>query len=200
MAIVTRRITYAWRNFSEKYTVNCQECGRPLTRSVSSGCNELADAEYIRALQNRLQKQADEASKNPITCNACLKGKIRPIDSFIPVPEEEIEEITHLCAALAEARNNVSAFARQLHEQYKDRIAFYKDKEWKIDDISLGYEGQVTAYCYRINKRQPWLLTDERESIVLSDLRLSDEMFKDRKAACSWVTRSYDETAQDLEK
>jgi PHP family Zn ribbon phosphoesterase len=74
---VTQHISYGWRNYFKQYWINCTRCGKTMTRTVSDGCNEMADMEYREGIVQKLEAEAKRrAETEQEVCEKCLKAKL----------------------------------------------------------------------------------------------------------------------------
>jgi len=186
MAQITRTIRYAWRNFTESYTVNCQGCGKPLTRTVSGGCNELADRDYIEKLRERLKVQAQEESGKPVTCNSCLAGRIHAVQGCEPLDPSLLDQAEEVLERVRAARTEARALEAHLNETYKKRVFTRRGEEWAVCYFSVGDNWRdvpIVVHADRINKRQPWMVTNHSDALDIRECAFSEQTLNDRIAA-----------------
>lgn len=183
MASVTRTIRYAWRTFTENYSVNCTDCGKLLTRSVSSGCNELADRDYVDKLRERLKAQAQEESGKPVTCSTCLAGRIHQVQGFTPLDPSLLDHAEELNARVRATRSEARALETHLNETYKNRVFTRRGEEWAACYFSVGDNWRdvpIVVHADRINKRQPWLVTNHSDTLDIRECAFSEQTLNDR--------------------
>lgn len=175
---VTQRINYGWHNFSEKYRIRCDTCGKSMTRTVSDGCNNLADQEHRTELIRKLRVQAAEREKSETdTCVACLKAKLKvPFTELEPMPATVCDEI----AIAAQAYETGLATLRR---RFQGRVARWEEAEWVIDYISYDDRDGITLQLKRVNKSKPWLETEARAYVSAEKLAITTENFADRGRA-----------------
>jgi hypothetical protein len=172
----TLTVTFGWRDYSQKYHIKCEVCDKTMTRTVSSGCNDMADAEYRRDLIGKLRAEAEHRQATETeTCAACLKKKmVRPEPVTFKIP-------SHLCDNVNGLYNAYRAAVETLAKPYIGKVVRFKGAEWVLSSID-DWNG-LTCYLQRINKVRPWQTTDAREHCKPHELDVTAEIFEDREKA-----------------
>jgi len=172
----TRTIDYGWQDFSERYTVKCRECQKELTRTLTTGCNRQADREYIKNLRDKLEIDAEKESGKLITCDPCLKKRLDKRSTGVPINSDEIQALEKLSVAFTCAERARKEYVFELKEKYAGRIVIVAEEEWVVDCF---FECRV--YCYRVNKRKPWLCTETQDRFNLEEILVTEETLEQRQ-------------------
>jgi len=183
---VTKTINYGWKNFSEHYIINCEECKKTLTRTVSDGCNSLANRKYKSDLVNKLKKQAEKLSETEKeTCVGCLKKRLKKNNiNLKPFPQDEIDAADLVRKASEIATADENKYHRSLSKKYHGTIVIHNNEEWVIEYIASCWNKSRLDVClYRVNKQQPWKITDIQKHIPLNKIVIMNETIQERAQA-----------------
>lgn len=172
----TTTINFGWKDYKETYRINCDVCGKSMTRTISSGCNDMADAEYRRNLVEKLRQEAsDREATEKETCSACQKKKIVQkhfTSSKIPA---------NLCDNVSGLYNAYSEALKSLNAPYVGKIVRFDQAEWVLE--SIDHWNGLTCHLRRISKVRPWQTTDTHDHCRPDELDVTDEVFEDREKA-----------------
>ena len=195
--------TYSYRFYthSEKGKCKCSRCGKTITKSFSFEYREdtAPSNEDLQALQE--EKQAWESKEH--ICTACLKSAV--INKGNDITNKYSEDFNNLI----NMHNKRIEFEKKMNEEeepifkklkneLKGKILITKDREWVIDSICNGWNGEsFQLNCTGIDKQKPWTKCDKylyagdinkhhnqgnSYWIGLNECKITDEVFDDRKA------------------
>lgn len=180
---VTSKIRYDWRDFTEVYFVKCASCGKSLQRSVSEGCNELAEQGYVARLRERLRARAAELSQESVTCNSCLVGRIQTLEGFAPLEPKLLDAADVLRHRKLDVQRQCREMELLLNERYGDRILSRRGEEWVAEYFNVSPDWgdpKLLLYAARVNKRQPWRKTDVRQWLDVRECAFSEQTLMQR--------------------
>jgi hypothetical protein len=148
-----------------------------MTRTVSGGCNEMANSEYRTKLVRELEAEAAErAKKEKEVCGKCLKSRLaKQPSSWVTIPVELREQLDG-------AAQVYKGLCNSLDEMCKGRVARYKDYEWVVSYASHE-DAEIRVHMYRVNKTKPWLQTDVQDWVRLDKVEITTKMFAERENA-----------------
>ena len=177
------RYIFKMYNVQHKYELCCKECGSKTTRYAKREFNCLANEEDIKAYKNLVKLQAEQLSKEPYTCNKCLKSRIKNKDfNIVDASEYDVALLSYFSN-----RNELKRIEKNLlkkyEEKYKGKVAIYFDEEVFVRDVYISdYNNEILLGYYKINKKKPWQVTSKwyGEPKPFKDFIVTEEVFDDR--------------------
>jgi hypothetical protein len=175
---VTRTINYGWHNVSRKYRIKCDTCGKTLTRTISDGYNDMADAHYRAEVVRKLDADAGRRAQHETdTCAACLKAKLAKAPSdIVKIPDA-------ICDQIATAYAEYERLLRSLRERYTGLVCRHREAEWEITYVDFDDGRGIQLSMRRISKTRPWQTTDDDAWESAASVEITPEIFADREKA-----------------
>ena len=197
-----RIVTYSWRFYKYKITgqCKCSECGKKINKTFSFEYREdtIPNPEYIE----KLKKEKQEWEQESHICNSCLKKKIKQeskdITNNFTEDFSKIQEYHKERIEFANKMQNLELpIFQKLNEQLKGKVLLASDREWVIDSVCDGWNGEsFQLNCTGIDMKQPWtkydkyLYVGDKDKFVtqgnscwidIKQCKITDEIFSKRK-------------------
>ena len=154
--------TWQFKTHSIQGRCKCVECGKPITKTFSFETRE--DVPTQREDWDKLEERKQEWLKKPHICNSCKRKKItydkNDVTSSYTFKFSKLDELQRQIDDIIKDKVRRTDCLKEL----EGKILVDKDsQEWVIERIREGSVNNIgfEITCYRINKRKPWLLTED---------------------------------------
>lgn len=140
----------------------CSECGKIINKTFSFKRRE--DIEPTNRDWDNLEKEKDAWKLEKHICNSCKIQKVAQ------EREDVTSSYTFMLSKLDELQRQIEQVVQDkvqrinCLEELKGKVLIDKNsEEWVIESIREGSANNIgfEITCYRINKRKPWLLTED---------------------------------------
>ena len=156
-------ISKSWdfRTYKIQAKCKCSECGKPINKTFSFELREdvSPQKENWTELEERKKKWLSEAH----VCNSCKCKKIKQERKDITSDFKDLFLVLRdLQQQIQKLQNHKENVIKNLRKSLVDKILVdIGNEEWVINSISGQLDAAFELTCYRINKKKPWLRTDD---------------------------------------
>lgn len=179
---ITRTINYGWHTIRERYHATCRSCSKQYPRTTSTGYNDMASPEYRAEARVKLKAEAEQLSKQPITCHACRKTAIAKADPVDLIAPALLDKIAAIEAEQDTLRERKRAIEREFN-QHRGRLFLHAGEVYAQWGCSFGYDGdRFSLHGYRVSKTRPWETTDVQVYAPIAAITYLDDTLESRKA------------------
>lgn len=192
MPTIYTTTTWKFHTASEKVKVKCCKCGKTITKTVSVQYREDCKPDYVY-----LNQKKQELLQQTHICSKCEKAAVEDTKVYGKLDiQEDLSNVSKQMSKVREQDIILQEIINNISTKLKDKVILYKDREYVYRNIVSADTFCSYDYVIRanqINKRQPWLITDNRLEIYskvtnsgdtwcsIEDVTITEENFSERR-------------------